>query len=186
MSSKKETKKYQDKITKLLSKIFGKLNVEKEWDVAKNSQDEFTRSLYCPRIDIVVGPFNITRSVENNIEGINNAHRQIPLFIEGLKQISGIQLEEYNKNPRCFIAIEIEKGGTRKHMLGDIVNASSIGNIGIIIPWNNKAYNAFERIKRYLDFIKTVKKTSHSPKNLLIIRKTKFRNFLVGYIKENS
>lgn len=184
MSSKKETEKYQDKITKLLSKIFGELNVEKEWDVAKKSQDDFTRSLYCPRIDIAVGPFNITMDVENNIEEINNAHMKFHSFIEGLKIISGTGLAAYNENPRCFMAIEIEKGRTRKHMLGDIINASSIGKIGIIVPWDDKAYNAFERIKRYLD-LKTVKKTSYGPKNLLIIRKTKFRNFLVGYIKEN-
>ena len=185
MATKRETEKYQDKITKLLSKIFGEISVAKEWDVAKNSQDEFTRSLYCPRIDIAVGPFNKTRDVENNIEGINNAHRQFHSFIRDLKQISGIRLEAYNENPRCLIAIEIEKRGTRKHMLGDIINASSIGKIGIIIPWDDKAFNAFERIKRYLDFIKTVKKTSYGPKNLLMIPKTRLKNFLENFITEN-
>jgi hypothetical protein len=185
MAPKRETEKYQDKISKLLSKILGEISVAKEWDVAKNSQDEFTRSLYCPRIDIAVGPFNVTRDVENNIEAINKVHGQFHSFIEGLKGISGIQLEEYNENPRCLLAIEIEKRGTRKHMLGDIINASSIGKIGIIIPWDDEAFNAFERIKKYLDFIKTVKKTSYGPKNLLIIPKTQLKTFLENFITEN-
>ena len=185
MAPKTETGKYQDKITKLLSKIFGEVGVEKEWDVAKNSQDDFTKDLYCPRIDIAVGPFNITRDVENNVGTINNALGQFPSFIEGLEQISCIPLEEYNENPRCLIAIEIEKRGTRKHMLGDIINASSIGKFGIIVPWDDKAHSAFERIKRYLDFIKTVKKTSYAPKNLLIIRKTNLKKFLEDFISQN-
>jgi hypothetical protein len=186
MASKRETRKYQDKITKLLSKIFGESSVDKEWDVAKNSQDEFTRNLYCPRIDIAVGPFNKTRDVEINIEGINNAHKQFRSFIGGLNMISEVRLKACNENPRCFIAIEIEKRGTRKHMLGDIINASSIGKIGIIVPWDDKARNAFERIKRYLDFIKTVKKTSYSPKNLLIVRRNKLKQFLENFISETT
>jgi hypothetical protein len=71
-------------------------------------------------------------------------------------------------------------------MLGDIINASSIGKIGIIVPWDDKAHNAFERIKRYLDFIKTVKKTSYGPKNLLMIPKTRLKNFLEKFITENA
>jgi len=70
-------------------------------------------------------------------------------------------------------------------MLGDIINASSIGKIGIIIPWDDKAFNAFERIKNYLDFIKTVKKTSYGPKNLLMIPKTRLKKFLENFITEN-
>ena len=185
MPSKAQTRKYQDKVTNLLVRIFGEANVRKEWDVAKNSQDGFNRDLYCPRVDIAIHPINITTDVENNVIEINNVHRRFQSFVDGLQQISGITLGECNKNPRCFLAIEIEKKGSRKHMLGDIVNASSIGEIGIIVPWDDKTYKAFERIKGYLDFIKSVGKTSDSPKNLLMIPKTKLKQFLENFIKEN-
>lgn len=185
MAPKSETGKYQDKIAKLLSRILGQSNVKKEWDVAKNSQDAFNRDLYCPRIDIAVGPFNKTIDVENNIREIENVHRQFRPFIRGLQRISDRTLQNYNENPRCFLAIEIEKMGTRKHMLGDIVNASSLGKIGIIVPFDDKAYKAFKRIRKYLDFIKTVKKTSYGPKNLLIIPRTQLKTFLENFIREN-
>jgi len=181
MPAERETERYQKATTNLLKIIFGEPEVEDEWNVAKNSQDDFTRRLYCPRIDIAVGPFNITRDVENGTNRINETHQMFHEFVEGLRRISETYLEEYNENPRCFLAIEIEKKGSRKHMIGDIINASSLGKIGIIIPWDDKSLKAFIRIKQYLDFIKTVKKTSHAPKNLLIIKKDDFKQFLEDY-----
>lgn len=181
MKSVKETGKYQNRIKESLEGIFGTNNVIKEWDVAKNSKENFARNLYSPRIDIAIGPFNTTIEVENNIAEINRAFNKFHRFIESLKSISVTRFEDVNENPRCFIAIEIEKKGSRKHMLGDIVNASSIGKVGIIIPWDEKALNAFNRIKEYLEYIKTVRKTSYGPKNILIIPKKEFKNFLESF-----
>jgi hypothetical protein len=57
---------YQKALFEKLKCIFGDANIEKEWDVARNSQDDFTRDIYCPRLDIALGPFNIDKQIETN------------------------------------------------------------------------------------------------------------------------
>jgi len=55
----KEVEEYQELVCNSLQRIFGETNVKKEWNVAKDSRDDFTRELYYPRLDIAIGPFNI-------------------------------------------------------------------------------------------------------------------------------
>ena len=61
----------QDTIHNRLNEVFGQAHVHKEWDVAKDSQDNYTRKLYCPRIDFAVGPFNIDRNLDENNDRIS-------------------------------------------------------------------------------------------------------------------
>jgi len=178
---KSNVQKYQDKACNYLCNIFGQENVKKEWDVAKDSQDALTRKLYCPRLDIAVGPFNTDGNVQNNIDRIKNIVTAKRDFIDNILQLSEPPLTDIdsflqlkNKNPRCFLAIEIEKSGSRKHMLGDIANVSILGSIGIVVPFNDKKLNAFKRIKKYVDFAARVGKSSAVFRNVLIIKKEKF------------
>lgn len=174
---KTDVQKYQDKACDYLGKIFGHKNVKKEWDVAKDSQDAYTRKLYCPQLDIAVGPFNIDENIDrmeetvvSNRDFIDNV---LQLSESSLKDIDSF-LQRKNKNPRCFLAIEIEKSGSRKHMVGNIVNASILGAFGIIIPFNDKALSAYRKIDAYLDFAAKVGKTREIFKNVLIINKENF------------
>ena len=84
-----------------------------------------------------------------------------------------------NKNPRCLIAIEIEASGTTKHRLGDMVNASLLGKVGIIVPLTEKILNSFLRIA---DFFHHAECTEKMPpgvfKNILIIKHDKFEEVL--------
>jgi len=176
-----EVKEYQELVRKSLSKIFGEGNVKKEWDVATDSQDAYTRKLYCPRLDIAVGPFNIDGNVDENNDRIKEAVDSNKDFIDNVLRLPGLSpgdvdsfLRQENKNPRCFLAIEIEKSGSRKHMVGNIVNASILGAFGIIIPFDDKALSAYRKIDAYLNFAAKVGKTREIFKNVLIINKEKF------------
>ena len=172
---------YQVKVCGYLCNIFGQDNVRREWDVATDSQDAYTRKLYCPRLDIAVGPFNIDGNVDENNDRIKEAVDSNKDFIDNVLRLSGLSpgdvdsfLRQENKNPRCFLAIEIEKSGSRKHMVGNIVNASILGAFGIIIPFDDKALSAYRKIDAYLDFAAKVGKTKEIFKNVLIINKEKF------------
>lgn len=56
----------QNEMFAQLKRLFGDDNVFKEWDVAKNSKDAYTRELYCPRVDFAVGRFNIDANIDYN------------------------------------------------------------------------------------------------------------------------
>ncbi|MDP3041752.1 MAG: hypothetical protein Q8N62_03340 [Candidatus Omnitrophota bacterium] len=174
-------KRYQNKVFDILKRIFGEDNVEKEWNVAKNSQDDFTRELYCPRLDLAVGPFNIHRNVYEdnlNINGTLNANGNLVKRLWRASELKVSSFERFmrnkNDNPRCMLAIEIENSGSSKHMLGNIANVSILGAIGIVIPFNEKKLALCKRIKKYVAFATEVKKIEDVFKNVLIIDKDKF------------
>jgi hypothetical protein len=85
---------------------------------------------------------------------------------------------ETNPNPRCFIAIEIENSGSRKHRIGSIVNAFAMGKVGILLARDEKNLTILRSAKDYLDFIHQVGKTQYSPKNILILLYEEFLNHL--------
>src|SRR3990167_8057824 len=130
-------KDYKNKLSKKLSVFFGTKDVICEWDVAKDSMDDYNRLLYCPRLDLAVGPFNITRNSNQGRDGIFNLISDKRDYFKHLFEQSvnhKLVLQTFdqfwnnlNLNPRCSIAIEVEKSGTRKHMLGDLINASLLG-----------------------------------------------------------
>jgi hypothetical protein len=79
------------------------------------------------------------------------------------------ELVQGNKNPRCFIAIEVERSGSKKHMLGDIVNASALGFIGLIVAWDKDVLRHFLRILRYQVFLESVGKGKFKRTNVLVV-----------------
>ncbi len=164
-------------------RLFGEDNVENEWDVAKKSQDDLTRKLYCPRIDLAVGSFNTNRHIiGQSREEIENAILRHRRFIQRLLSHSADDnrdidelLEARNRNPRCFLAVEIENSGTRKHMLGDIANASIMGAIGVVVPLTEEKLRGFRKMKKYVEFATAVGKLEKpSFRNVLIVNKNDF------------
>ncbi len=181
-----KTKEYTDKILGELKKIHAPDSVVKEWNAAKNSLDDFnSRDYYAPRVDIALGPFNIDKNLavnNNKFERMVEIHKDL---LEKLYSVSHVaEGHEYmsfqdfmsvlNKNPRCFIAIEIENTKDSKRAFGDILNASVMGKIGIVLPIGGDKYQLFYRLKRYFNYLKQVGKLEGNFKNVLIIEGTKF------------
>jgi hypothetical protein len=147
-----------------------------EWNVAKHSQDDLTRAQYCPRLDIAVGPFNIDRKVDHNIQAINSAYNEHKGFLDDLKSKAAYCGKGFgaNANPRCFMAVEIENRTTRKHRLGSILNASALGKVGIVVGWDEKVTESLVRIQGYMDFLWRHQKIAVQLQNAMIIDRSRF------------
>lgn len=176
-------KDYQNFVHEKLQNIYGELAI-KEWSIKKDSGDRLPKDMYCPRIDIAVGPYNIDGQVSENNRRINLMIDEQKSFLRKLVNKSETDvgdiddfLQFKNKNPRCFLGIEIEASGGRKHMLGDIANASIISAIGIVIPLNDRL-KGFKGIKKYIEFATRVGKMNSSFNNVLIITEENFTQIL--------
>lgn len=179
---------YQNTLVTNLEGIFGNNQVKKEWDVASGSQDAYNRTLYCPILDIAVGPYNVDAQVDSNVNNIRNKLSEMEPFIRQLLGKSDQAtmnynsfIHEINKNPRCMLAIEIERSESAKHMLGNYTNVSILGAIGFVIPFNNKILTLCQRLRRYVKFATTFKKISRVFNNVLIIKKEAFFEIAVDY-----
>lgn len=187
--SQKKTKQYQQKISKKLESIFTNCLVEMEWPAFKR-----TDGIYAPRIDIAVGPFAIHNREISRYDDLIERHKDFIVscqksFIKNMQELSSLnniplnlsEIYNFNRNARCFMAIEIERSGSRKHLLGDIINVSTLGRIGIIIPWNDDLFKAFIRQIDYLSFLKSVGKNTLAVKNLIILTRRQFNRIINKY-----
>lgn len=175
---------FQAKVCKLLSARYPQ--VETEWKAFTNIS-----GIYSPRVDIAVGPFSVVPG-RNCIREYDKLFNQSQKFIDRLISYhnNNVQqyritddprineslclpemhiLKTYNKNARCFLAIEIENKVSRKHLLGGVVNASALGRIALVIGWNEKKVAALVRLQAYWDFLGSVRKNTYHTNNLLIL-----------------
>jgi hypothetical protein len=169
-------KEYQNRIAEDLHTSL-ELPVETEWRAMKKQPD-----LYCPRVDIAVGPFvydskcipdqhdRLVKKWERPIKAMLDYHKQ------NLKKLSWDNCQTSfedlcykNKSARCLLAIEIEDKVNRKHLIGAAVNAIALGRLGIVIACSNDKLNAFVRIRRYLWFMSRA--TNFDTANFLILNR---------------
>jgi hypothetical protein len=138
-------------------------------------------AIYSPRVDIAVGPFSLVdgTSEARAYDALCNESRSfLSLLIEhhranthderNAEQIFSALLG-FNPNSRSFLAIEIENAVTRKHLLGGALNASVLGRVALAVGWTPRAHNAFLRLRRYFEFLKSVGKNSFDAANLLVV-----------------
>lgn len=176
---------YQDDMIRNLQQLYhAPIPVLKEWRAITNIS-----GLYCPRIDIAVGPFSVRRGgnciseydqLMNNTRGFIDQlliHHQdnITRFHGNVNVSSFTTLRDHNRNARCLLAIEIENKVSRKHLLGGAVNAAALGRIGIAIGWNTEEVKAFVKLREYWDFLASVGKNTFNTANLLILTPEQFR-----------
>lgn len=149
-----------------------------EVDTQKGSR--FGRGIYSPQPDISVGPYSLEEGVNLNDEYmlLFEQHKEFFLLYEKYHMENCIAINNsytakfdagYNTNPRCFIAVEIERSGSSKHLLGDLVNAASLGKVGIVVAWNDEVLRKFMRILEYFSFLRETKRLPFASTNLLLM-----------------
>ena len=170
--------RYQKLIARKLARRFGEVEVADEWRAF--SRDD---PWYGPRLDVVVGPFATTQSLADEYDRMEAIHRR---FLEGLWAHHLENLRLYgsdvthevfagafarNSNARCFIAIEIENAGSRKHLMGGALNAAALGRVALAVGWRPHNVRSFVRLRSYFKFLNDVDKPSFPTSHLLILSK---------------
>jgi len=179
-----EARNFQKKIEKRLVEIFGQDFVKSEFDSVKfDGRGHNHVSVYAPRIDIAVGPFN--PYLPNHDIGIDDTKKmkQHPLtqklFTKGNEGDTRGTLDSlWNDLSRCYLAIEIEFSGSSKHIMGGIINAASSGSIGIVIG-NKKTTEKIKRIYKYIIRLENYERVkTNYLSNLWVFEDIEFLDFL--------
>jgi hypothetical protein len=155
-------KEIQAVLAEILATMMSADHVKSEWSVRADATDDvYDKASYAPRLDLAVGPFNVSSEREANVELIRR-HQRHPLVAalrgEVIRQNQGSFY--FNRNPRCLLAIELEYSTSSKHILGGITNASLLGYIGVIVG-NAKYIAKIRRIYEYACRVREVEK-AHS------------------------
>lgn len=163
--------------------FFGEARVKTKWRSSEDSEDDFDSSLmYTPETDIVIKPFNIRRHIKEDNEIIDSELKYHSSFFDNINRIAAIPYQKnvLNKNPRCFLAIEVGGSGSEKHLLGDMYNASILGKIGLVVAANKATLKSYIRLYEYANFAFTVGKTNQSFGNLAIVDGLRLHSLLCG------
>ena len=177
-TSKLSASEYQNLVAGLLKKIFPNNEVKKEWDsVSFDKKRGDHKDIYAPRIDVAVGPFNTRSNIKHNVD--HTAIMKNCLLVQRLNQQYDIVWNDLSK---CFLAIEIVFSGSSKHVMGDFLNATSIGAVGIIVS-RGERHSKASRIRKYLSQLEDNKRLDkRSLRNLMVFNDSSFINFLEDLI----
>lgn len=165
-------REYQRQIKVRLDQLYP--DVEVQWQPFRGEG----RGIYAPIVDIAVGPFAIERryvdeytelldQTRDLIEALIRKHNQ---NLEGREEPARFEtIRTFNENARCLLCIEIEESGSRKHCLGNLLNASALGRIGLLVARNPRVMRVFMRQRAYLHFLTEVQKNSFRTDNALVL-----------------
>ena len=150
--------------------------------------------IYSPEPDVAVGPFAKTRKyidryscmAEKSIDFIEmciifheSNLKEHHILLGGLPCFENFYNDGVNWNARCFVAVEIEnKPPTIKHVLGSTLNAIALGRVGLLVGFSEDTVRKFLRCLKYLDFLKSVRKSNIEFKNGLVLSKDQFIDIL--------
>ena len=74
-----------------------------------------------------------------------------------------------NRNARCFLAVEVEGSGSRKHTMGGAINAAALGRVGISVACSASEFKKLLKMRRYLLFLAAVGKNTFDTTNLIVV-----------------
>ena len=167
------TAEVQDRLVNAISQIFSQ--VIREWHAARDSHDSLqTGSSYVPRVDIAVGPFN-NSGEDNQMSRDKDKIRHLYNNESFFRQLGFHQCPtRLNANPRCLMAVEIENRTGQKHRMGSILNASALGQVGIIIVLGPRGMKSIKELIGYINFITAVGKSTLKLDNLKCLTAREF------------
>ncbi len=186
---------YQTVVAEQLKRIYAPEHVKTEWDAMLSEErnpfsgtEEALRTMYGPRIDIAVGPFATRRQLSEEyddlmdsswyfIDEILRSFHQNANELEVFPTLTSYrELRCLNRNARCFLAIEIEKGNRDlKYLMGSILNAAALGRIGIAVGWDGVKLQELFKLREYLLALKRREKNTLDTTNLIILEKEQLR-----------
>ncbi len=149
-----------------------------------------TDGQYSPRLDLAVGPFAIgDLKLEKEYNKLTYQHEEYLESLWRLHSSNVVRSDEgtpgllhaastQNLNARCFLAIEIENRGSRKHILGGMLNAAALGRFGIMVGWTDDSVRMLIRARKYLTFLLEARKPSLPVSNLLILKREQAEQYL--------
>jgi hypothetical protein len=203
-------KEFEDDISDLLDVFFSGFDqaaIRTRKSLKYRSESGFRN--YSPLIDVTVGPFSEVRGVSlwrdydrcvnfsrnlindlvgqfrNNYQDFGQGYfgpqeRVLPNGYEDFLSSS----RDVNWNARCFLAIEVEDSGSRKHLLGDMINASISGRIGVLVGYNEDKHQAFLRHLEYLAYTVRAGKIKFSSRNILVLKPDQLEKALIDNLEE--
>jgi hypothetical protein len=172
---------YQRQVAESLHRLYPE--VEIQWRPFRGEG----RRIYAPVVDVAVGPFAITRRYIDEYREMLEGSRA---FIDSLiarhnENLDGREkptrferIRDSNENARCLLCIEIEESGSKKHCLGNLVNASALGRIGILVARKPTVLGTFVRQRAYLHFLAEVQKNTFRTENALVLTAEQFNECL--------
>lgn len=166
-SGRSAATEYQRLAATLLRRHFG--DVRLEWSVVKDATDAFSADInrYAPRVDIAVGPFNMTPGPDPRISEA--------LIPDTLQAVLGDRPS--NPNPRCLLAIEVIYSGSSKHIMGDMLNAGALGLYGLVVGVD-ALMPKVRRIGEYLDLLARLEKTPWLFRNVVALSSGEFDSLM--------
>lgn len=183
------TKRYTEELARLLWHRLG-LGVrprmewhaltadERGWRVPYHA--EGNRS-YDQIVDLAVEPFAMYESLAEQYDALLHDHRDL---VERLIEFHAANvrafgseypapdfyaLREGNSNPRCFMAIEIERMNlAAKYLVGSALSAASWGKVGIVVCWPARLKSLL-RIRETVTMQDRYSKNTFRTNNLLLL-----------------
>lgn len=159
-----------------LNGVISAFDINTEWHAFSGNSHS-----YSPVVDIAVGPYSVEagESKADTYDRILAHDNSATLLLRQLHEAytrniveAAIPLERLeltipafhdmirvNWNARCLFAIEIENTSSKKHIMGSLVNAASLGRVGIGVAYNESVKRTFIRIVNYMAFLRRVEKT---------------------------
>ena len=184
-------REYQRRASQAFQRLYPEVEVAVQWYPFRGER----RDMYWPVVDVAVGPFAIHERYGARYTELMNQTRP---FIESLIEVHNGNVEDlndrtdfgslvqFNENARCLFCIEIEESGSRKHCLGNLVNASALGRIGILVARTDDVLRTFVRQRAYFQFLAGVEKNTFRTTNALLLSERQFDDCLVRALRDGN